>query len=86
MRTMMGSPTRAVTAWIRGSRDRRARVNALAEVDGLSRLDRWDRGGNRLPRLDQLVPAGAKSASRNPAMVDDGECGRDLVEVGRTAV
>ena len=50
MRTMMGSPTRAVTAWIRGSRDRRASVNArLAEVDGLSRLDRWDRGGNRLP-------------------------------------
>jgi hypothetical protein len=70
MRTMLGSPTKAVSAWIRGSRDRRARVNArLAEVEGLSRLDRWDRGGNRLPRLDQLVPAGAESASRSPAMV-----------------
>jgi hypothetical protein len=50
MRTPFGSPTRTVTTWIRESRERRARVNArLAEVDGLSRLDRWDRGSNRPP-------------------------------------
>jgi hypothetical protein len=70
MRTMLGSPTRAVTTWLRGSRDRRARVNArLADVDSLSRLDQWDRGGIRPSGPDQLLPAGAESASRSAALV-----------------
>jgi hypothetical protein len=70
MRKLFRLPTPALTAWIYDSRARRAAMNArLAEADGLSRLDRWDRGSHRPPTPDQLLPMGADRASRRPALV-----------------
>jgi hypothetical protein len=48
VRIATGSPTRAFTAWINRSRERRAAVNArLAAADRPSRLDRLDRRNGR---------------------------------------